>query len=101
MPRVHVPRRRRAPKDTMPRSSRSRLNRLGSRLTQRQSQPEDLGTFIERIACADFECFELFSAFARAMAHQPNDGTGQMQAFDRFMDRVKVVLESNPSLAHA
>jgi hypothetical protein len=75
----------------MPRISKSRLNRIDSRLTQRQGQPEDLATYIERMATSDFECFERFSALARAMAHEPQNEALHISLLDAFFDRVAIV----------
>lgn len=75
----------------MPRISKSRLNRIDSRLTLRQGQPEDLWTYVERMATSDFECFERFSALARAMAHEPQNEALHISLLDAFVDRVIVV----------
>ncbi len=82
--------------------------------TKEGARPEDIGSVIGRIArsgseCSECsECFELLGAFARAMAHQPDVERGlpdfergQLRAFSGFMDRVTVVLESNPPRARA
>lgn len=82
----------------MPRISKARLGRIGTKMSQRYGEPEDIAALLDRLACSDFEASELFATLCRTMAHHPDDEPLQVEALNRFFDRIDVVVKLNPSI---